>query len=298
MAASVTLVAGGILLLLLGVPILALALALYGAGNGIGSIAKGTLPLACSAPTATRRSWASWRCRACSPRPCPRRSGCPDRHRRTGCSARTSRRAGLPEPRLRRSAGRSLTTDPGRKVVTCPLLCPRRLWPERWPACDWTCGGRTRLPVRQGGSAIAREGWAVHQRQRAWRQRCERTDRRPSPGSGWSTGTGPRRRSPDRRCRPRSAPGHCQLGEQVAAQQGSGRLLMDDAGIPAVRSVRGIDVADPLAADVDHLAVCQHARRRSAMSFRDTRQPVIPCATCASGAMASHSFMAPHSSAS
>lgn len=46
MAASVTLVAGGVLLLLLGFPILALALALYGAGNGIGSIAKGTLPLA------------------------------------------------------------------------------------------------------------------------------------------------------------------------------------------------------------------------------------------------------------
>ena len=44
MAASVTLVAGGVLLLLLGFPILALALALYGAGNGIGSIAKGTLP--------------------------------------------------------------------------------------------------------------------------------------------------------------------------------------------------------------------------------------------------------------
>ncbi|HST94541.1 MAG TPA: MFS transporter, partial [Microvirga sp.] len=46
MEASVALVAGGVTLLLLGFPILALALALYGAGNGIGSIAKGTLPLA------------------------------------------------------------------------------------------------------------------------------------------------------------------------------------------------------------------------------------------------------------
>ena len=50
MAASVTLVASGILLLLLGFPILALALALYGAGNGIGSIAKGTLPLGLFGP--------------------------------------------------------------------------------------------------------------------------------------------------------------------------------------------------------------------------------------------------------
>jgi hypothetical protein len=36
--------------LLLGFPILALALALYSAGNGIGSIAKGTLPLALFGP--------------------------------------------------------------------------------------------------------------------------------------------------------------------------------------------------------------------------------------------------------
>jgi MFS family permease len=50
MVASVALVAGGILLLLAGFPILAFALALYGAGNGIGSIAKGTLPLALFGP--------------------------------------------------------------------------------------------------------------------------------------------------------------------------------------------------------------------------------------------------------
>jgi hypothetical protein len=35
-----------VILLVAGFPLLALALALYGAGNGIGSIAKGTLPLA------------------------------------------------------------------------------------------------------------------------------------------------------------------------------------------------------------------------------------------------------------
>ena len=46
MVASVSLVATGVILLAAGFPILALALALYGAGNGIGSIAKGTLPLA------------------------------------------------------------------------------------------------------------------------------------------------------------------------------------------------------------------------------------------------------------
>jgi MFS family permease len=50
LAASVALVAGGVALLLLGFPILALALALYGAGNGIGSIAKGTLPLSLFGP--------------------------------------------------------------------------------------------------------------------------------------------------------------------------------------------------------------------------------------------------------
>lgn len=50
MVASVTLVAAGMVLLVMDFPILALALALYGAGNGIGSIAKGTLPLALFGP--------------------------------------------------------------------------------------------------------------------------------------------------------------------------------------------------------------------------------------------------------
>jgi MFS family permease len=50
MVASVALVAAGVLLLAAGFPILALPLVLYGAGNGIGSIAKGTLPLALFGP--------------------------------------------------------------------------------------------------------------------------------------------------------------------------------------------------------------------------------------------------------
>ncbi|MFC4171527.1 MFS transporter [Microvirga sp. GCM10011540] len=50
LVASVVLVAGGVILLATGFPILAFALALYGAGNGIGSIAKGTLPLALFGP--------------------------------------------------------------------------------------------------------------------------------------------------------------------------------------------------------------------------------------------------------
>jgi hypothetical protein len=75
MAASVVLVAGGIWLLVAGFPILAPALALYGAGNGIGSIAKGTLPSPRSDRKDMRRSWVSWRCRACSRRRSRPRSG-------------------------------------------------------------------------------------------------------------------------------------------------------------------------------------------------------------------------------
>ena len=44
--ASATLVAISALMLTLGFPIIALAIALYGAGNGIGSVARGTVPLA------------------------------------------------------------------------------------------------------------------------------------------------------------------------------------------------------------------------------------------------------------
>jgi predicted MFS family arabinose efflux permease len=44
--ASATLVAASALMLTLGFPIVALAIVLYGAGNGIGSVARGTVPLA------------------------------------------------------------------------------------------------------------------------------------------------------------------------------------------------------------------------------------------------------------
>jgi predicted MFS family arabinose efflux permease len=50
MVASTVLVAIGTLLLYLNFPIYALAIILYGAGNGIGSIARGTLPLALFGP--------------------------------------------------------------------------------------------------------------------------------------------------------------------------------------------------------------------------------------------------------
>lgn len=74
MVASVALVAGGVMLLLLGFPILALALALYGAGNGIGSIAKGTLPLALFGPEGYASLMDGLRCPACSRRQCLPRS--------------------------------------------------------------------------------------------------------------------------------------------------------------------------------------------------------------------------------
>jgi predicted MFS family arabinose efflux permease len=51
MVASAVLVAIGTGLLLSGASILALAVVLYGAGNGIGSVARGTLPLALFGPT-------------------------------------------------------------------------------------------------------------------------------------------------------------------------------------------------------------------------------------------------------
>jgi hypothetical protein len=50
MVASTILVAAGILMLLSDFPAYAAAIAIYGAGNGIGSIARGTLPLALFGP--------------------------------------------------------------------------------------------------------------------------------------------------------------------------------------------------------------------------------------------------------
>ncbi len=50
MVASAVLVAVAAFMLLSGLPNTALAIALYGAGNGIGSIARGTVPLALFGP--------------------------------------------------------------------------------------------------------------------------------------------------------------------------------------------------------------------------------------------------------
>lgn len=51
MLAAVLLVASGLVLLVLGFPVVAVALVLYGAGNGIYSIGRGTLPLALFGPS-------------------------------------------------------------------------------------------------------------------------------------------------------------------------------------------------------------------------------------------------------
>jgi MFS family permease len=72
--ASATLVATSALMLTLGLPIVALAIALYGAGNGIGSVARGTVPLALFGveryPVLTAASafrfWWQWPCRLIS----------------------------------------------------------------------------------------------------------------------------------------------------------------------------------------------------------------------------------------
>ena len=97
-----------------------------------------------------------------------------------------------------------------------------------------------------------------------------------------------------------SAGPSAELGEQVAAHQGVRRLLVQHAGVPAVRGVRRVDEADALAAaEVDRLAV----RRARAARGRRNRS-ATPCSrfdrarACACGATASHSFIAPHSSAS
>ena len=50
MAASVVLVAVAAAMLLAGFPLVATTIAFYGAGNGIGSIARGTVPLALFGP--------------------------------------------------------------------------------------------------------------------------------------------------------------------------------------------------------------------------------------------------------
>src|SRR5216684_2762100 len=48
--------------------------------------------------------------------------------------------------------------------------------------------------------------------------------------------------------------------KQVTAQQGAGRFLEHDTGIPTVRHVRRINIAKALATDIDNLAVGKQAR--------------------------------------
>ena len=54
MVASTVLMAIGTVLLFAGLPIYAIAIVLYGAGNGIGTVARGTLPIALFGPHAIR----------------------------------------------------------------------------------------------------------------------------------------------------------------------------------------------------------------------------------------------------
>ena len=50
------------------------------------------------------------------------------------------------------------------------------------------------------------------------------------------------------------------LGEEVAAEQGSGGLLVDHVGVPAVGNMGGVDAADAPAAQVDGAPVGASAR--------------------------------------
>ena len=78
------------------------------------------------------------------------------------------------------------------------------------------------------------------------------------------------------------------------------RLLVQHARVPAMRGMRRIDVAHALAAaEVDGLSVVEHARR--AVRHVVQRHHAAGAAVRElepAGATASHSFMAPHSSAS
>jgi hypothetical protein len=62
--ASTSLVAAGLAALWMEAPFVPLALALYGAGIGLESIARGTLPLAVFGPERFRSSWGASPCRA------------------------------------------------------------------------------------------------------------------------------------------------------------------------------------------------------------------------------------------
>lgn len=50
------------------------------------------------------------------------------------------------------------------------------------------------------------------------------------------------------------------MGEEVAAEQGAGCLVVEVAGFPAVRQVRGVDPPESVSADVEHVTVGEWSR--------------------------------------
>jgi MFS family permease len=105
MAASTALIASGVAFLLTGFPILALALALYGAGNGIGSIAKGTLPSGPVRPQRLRVAHGqAGHAQPVRPGVVALARGDPDRMGRSACGSRLPDRDGGCEYRPRRHA--------------------------------------------------------------------------------------------------------------------------------------------------------------------------------------------------
>ena len=58
-----------------------------------------------------------------------------------------------------------------------------------------------------------------------------------------------------------SGRGIAHVGEQVAAEERARRLLVHQPRVPAVRHVRGVEAPHAPAAEVDHLAVGERARR-------------------------------------
>ena len=63
------------------------------------------------------------------------------------------------------------------------------------------------------------------------------------------------------------------LGEEVAAEQRAGGLLVEDVGVPAVGHVRGVDAADAPASEVEEPSGAIGTGGRSARSLIDTMQP-------------------------
>ena len=138
--------------------------------------------------------------------------------------------------------------------------------------------GRTPRPAPERGAAVAGEGRPVHQRQRARREAGKAAERRPHPGVEARVAeevlAGDRRSDHVAGGQRRPV---AELGEEVAAHQRAGRLLVEHAGVPAMRGVRGVDEADALAAaEVDHLAVAEHARRPVGEVVQRHHDPGLP----------------------